>query len=391
MRDMAAHVAGFDSPADLARFRRDLTSWLDAHAEDLEAKAPGADLAEEVRRTRGNQTRLWDSGWLRYGWPPAVGGLGGPAILRAATAEEIAARGLAYDVVFAVSEVLAPTVVEAAPVLAAEYLQRFLSGAEGWCQGFSEPDAGSDLAALRCKAVDSGDHWVVSGQKTWTSYGQFATKMVLLARTGTPESRHRGITAMLVDMNWPGVTARPLRGINDQDEFSETFFDSVRVPKSRVIGDVDGGWPVAMQILRSERGAIFWMLAARLLATFRRHLSAGGQERMDDQALGRVFASVAGVRTRSWTTQHRMSTGVIETAETSIDKILMAGAEQELYDHLRTSAAGALEFGDSDWAEELRSEYMYSRSASIYGGTAEIQRNIVADQLLRLRHIDDRR
>lgn len=375
----------YSSLADLARFRADLNVWLDGQAGALQTKVPGATLAEEVVRTRSNQTRLWDAGWLRYGWPASVGGLGGPDMLRAAVAEEIAARGLGYDVVFAVSEVLAPTVVEAAPALAAEHLQPFLRGSEGWCQGFSEPDAGSDLAALRCRAVDAGDHWLVSGQKIWTSYGQFAAKMVLLARTGSLESRHRGITAMLVDMDWPGVTARPLRGINDQDEFSETFFDSVRVPKGRAIGDVDGGWSVAMRILRSERGTIFWMLAARLLATLRHHLTDRQAIGADDQMLGRIFASIAGVRARSWTTQHRMATGTVETAETSIDKILMAGAEQELYDFLRASVDGALELDDTDWGDELRSEFMYSRAASIYGGTAEIQRNIVADQLLGLR------
>ncbi len=190
-------------------------------------RLPGASLADEVARTRANQQGLWDAGWLRYGWPTSVGGLGGSPLLRAAAAEECARRGLFYDTVFAVGEVLAPPVIAAAPELAVEHITPFLRGAEGWCQGFSEPDAGSDLASLRCRAVDDGDHWVVTGQKIWTSYAQFASKIVLLARTGTPESRHRGITAMLVDMESPGVSVRPLHAINDIAEFSETFFDDV--------------------------------------------------------------------------------------------------------------------------------------------------------------------
>jgi alkylation response protein AidB-like acyl-CoA dehydrogenase len=375
----------------LTRFRRDLAAWIDEHAGSLESRSDGAGLDQEVGRTRRNQTRLWEAGWLRYGWPPSVGGLGGPAILRAAVAEEVATRELGYDLVFATGEVLGPTIIETAPALAAQHLPIFLSGAEGWCQGFSEPDAGSDLASLRCRAVDAGDHWVVTGQKIWTSYAEFATRIVLLARTGTPESRHRGITAMLVDMDSPGVMVQPLGSMNDQEEFSQTFFDSVRVPKHRLIGEVDGGWGVAMNILRSERGTIFWMMAARVLASFHRAIEETPPDVNEDQSLGHAFASIAALRARSWTTQHRMDSGSIATPETSIDKILMAGAEQESFDFLQSSAGGALEFGDGPRARELRAGYMYSRAASIYGGTGEIQRNIVADQLLGLRSIDDRR
>nr|WP_257101708.1 acyl-CoA dehydrogenase family protein [Streptomyces sp. alain-838] len=285
------------------------------------------------------------------------------------------------------SEVLAPAVIEAAPGLAERYLPAFLAGREGWCQGFSEPEAGSDLASLRCRAVDAGNHWVVTGQKVWTSYAQYAARMVLLTRTGTTQDRHRGITALLVDMDSPGITVRPLDAINDMAEFSETFFDEVPVPKDRVIGEVNGGWPVAMRMLRSERGGIFWTLSAWLLDELGHLAGEAGLEPADDDALGRLFCSVAALRTRSWTTQHRLAQGHIEIPETSIDKILMATAEQELFDQVRQSLDGELEFGDSDASTWLRSAFMYSRAASVYGGTAEIQRNIVADQLLGLRHV----
>jgi alkylation response protein AidB-like acyl-CoA dehydrogenase len=377
----------YDSLEGFASFCRDLRAWLDQNAGSLVPRSEGADLVEEVARTRKNQAQLWDAGWLRYGWPPSVGGLGGSALLRAAVAEEVASRGLCYDSLFAIAEVLGPTVVESAPALAAQYMEPFLAGAEGWCQGFSEPEAGSDLASLRCRAVDHGDHWSITGQKIWSSYGQFANRMVLLARTGTQESRHRGITAMLVDMDWVGVTVRPLHGINDQDEFIETFFDSVCVPKDRLIGEVDGGWPVAMGILRSERGAIFWMQSAWMLSVLSRHLEKADLSELDNERLGHAFASIAAVRARTWTTQHRMASGSISTPETSIDKVLMATAEQELFDLVRSTSGGLFEFDDRPAAREARSEYMYSRAASIYGGSAEIQRNIIADQLLGLRGI----
>ncbi|MFE6822188.1 acyl-CoA dehydrogenase family protein [Streptomyces sp. NPDC057690] len=382
---MAGKTGPYDGPEGLGRFHSELTVWLDEHDTSFPRRACGMSLSDEVARSRANQSRLWQAGWLRYGWPETVGGLGGSRLLRAAVAEQAARRGLFYDTLAAVGEVLGPTVVEAAPGLAERCITPFLDGTEGWCQGFSEPEAGSDLASLRCRAVDAGDHWVVTGQKVWTSYAQFASRMVLLARTGSAEDRHRGITALLVDMDSPGVTVRPLQAINDMAEFSETFFDGVRVSKDRVIGEVGGGWSVAMRMLRHERGGIFWMLSAWLLDELEKLAGTADLGVADDEAVGRLFASVAALRARSWTTQHRLAAGAIETPETSIDKILMATAEQELFDLVRTSLDGVLEFADDESVAWLRSSYMYSRAASVYGGTAEIQRNIVADQVLGLR------
>lgn len=375
----------YGKAAGLRRFRQELAGWLDQHRSSLKDRDPGASLAEEVARSRANQRLLWDSGWLRYGWPAQVGGHGGSPLLRAAVTEECARRGLFLETLIAVNEVLGPTTIAATPDLARARITPFLRGAEGWCQGFSEPEAGSDLASLRCRAVDGGDHWIVTGQKTWTSYAQFASRMVVLVRTGHAEDRHRGITALLVDMDTPGVTVRPIDAINGMAEFSETFFDEVRVPGDQVIGTVGGGWDVAMRMLRSERGGIFWMMSVSLFDELGRSVTEGSSDARDDEAVGRVFASVAGLRARSWTTQHRMAADRIRTPETSIDKILMAGAEQELHDIGRLLLAGRLEFGDGPVADWLRSSFMYSRAASVYGGSAEIQRNIVADQLLGLR------
>lgn len=349
------------------------------------ASRPDDGLTEAAARTVHNQRVLWQAGWMRHGWPVEVGGFGGSPILRAALAEEVTARGLVYETMFAVVEVLLPTTIAAAPALAGEFVEPFLAGKERWCQGFSEPDAGSDLASLRCRAVDDGDSWVVTGQKIWTSYAKFASRILLLARTGTPESRHRGITAMLVDMDSPGVTVRPLAGMNGEDEFAEVFFDEVRVPKTRLIGEVNGGWGLAMDMLRNERGGIFWAFSVTLFEELGRLSEAGGLAAHDDELLGHAFVSAAGLRTRSWTTQHRMDAGNITTPETSIDKILMATSEQELFDAARFALDGEVELGDDPAAARWRSLYLYSRAASIYGGTAEIQRNIVADQFLGLR------
>jgi alkylation response protein AidB-like acyl-CoA dehydrogenase len=379
--------SGYEGFEGLRRFRADLVAWLDEHRSDLQSRRDGATLADEVARTRRNQRVLWDAGWLRYGWSSSVGGYGGPPMLRALVAEESSVRQLFYETAFAVAEVLLPTTIAAAPQIAETYGEAFLNGSERWCQGFSEPDAGSDLASLRCRAADGGDHWIVNGQKIWTSYAQFASRMLLLARTGTPESRHRGITAMLIDMDSPGVTMRPLQGMNEEDEFAETFFDNVCVPKTRLIGEPNGGWSVAMDILRSERGTIFWTLSTWLLDQFFHLFDAAELTASDDAKLGHAFVSAVGLRARSWTTQHRMGAGTISTPETSIDKILMTAAEQEIFDLARSTLNGLIEFDDGSVAKHWRSGYMYSRAASIYGGTGEIQRNIVADQVLGLRSL----
>src|SRR6185295_18764637 len=148
---------------------------------------------------------------------------------------------------YSMTEVLAPTMIDfAAPELAAEMVPRLLRGEETWCQGFSEPSTGSNLGALACKAVRADDGWLVNGQKKWTSFAQFAQRCVLLVRTGTPESAHRGITALFVDMESPGLTVRPLEAMHGVPEFSEVFFDDVLVPFDRTLGDEGQGWAVAM-------------------------------------------------------------------------------------------------------------------------------------------------
>ena len=207
--------------------------------------------------------------------------------------------------------------------------------------------------------------------------------MVLLARTGTAESRHRGI--IFIDLDTPGITVRPFEAIHGQPDFNEVFFDDACIPKNRVIGTVDGAWPVTMRILQAERGAIFWMESAWMLARLREFVAGGHLGADADEALGHAYASIAAIRSRSWTTQHRIAEGTIASPETSIDKILTARAEQELFDLLQTRGGGLVEFGDDDLANHRRSEYMYSRAASIYGGTSEIQKNILADHVLGMR------
>ncbi len=374
---------------DTATFRRDLVAWLDGSA-DLAAPFEGAgtlDLQFEqfVRVKRA----LFDADFGRYGWPETVGGLGGSTLLRAVVGEEVAARDLADAGLWSMIEVLAPTVIKyASESLSAQMVPPLLRGDETWCQGFSEPGAGSDLASLTCRAeaVDGG--FRVNGQKVWTSYVQYAQRCVLLVRTGGPDSGHRGITALFVDVDSPGITSRPMQIQNGRHEFAEVFFDDVFVPADRVLGGVGDGWKIAADILPYERSTTFWhrgaFLHKRVGDLVAHVVSLGDASAESARALGEAFQSVFAFRCRSLATQHRLASAGTLGAETSIDKILIASAEQTVFDTARGLLGGVIEFDDSADAEQWRSEFLYSRAATIYGGTAEIQRSIVARRLLDL-------
>ncbi len=361
-----------------AEFRSRLVAWLDEN--DL-TPPPGdhsldAHHAQHARVLRA----LYDAGWMRWGWPVEAGGLGGPAILRAVVGEEVVGRGLDEPGPYSMIEVLTPTMIDyARPELAAQMVPRLLSGRETWCQGFSEPGSGSDLASLSTRATPHGDDWVVNGQKVWTSFAQYSARCVLLTRTGTGSApSHEAITAFFVDMDTPGITVRPLRTMHGVDEFCEVYFDDVLIPGDRMLGKPGEGWKLAMDLLPYERSTCFWQRIAYLYSRFDR-LIAEAQE-VDDAELGEAYLGLHTLRCRSRLTQQRLGDGIRLGPDTSIDKVLLATAEQKLYDTARDLIPGAIELDDTPW----RTEFLYSRAATIYGGTAEIQRNIIARRLLDL-------
>jgi alkylation response protein AidB-like acyl-CoA dehydrogenase len=388
---------------NVAEFRSGLRAWLAAH--DL-SPGPDRSLDGQVAQLARVRRALYDAGWMRYGWPAAVTGLGGSPLLRAVLGEEVASRGLAEPGIYSMVEVLVPTMISyARPALAATMVPLLLSGREQWCQGFSEPGSGSDLASLATRAVPRGDAWVITGQKVWTSLAQFAARCVLLTRVAPG---HGGITAFFVDMDTPGITVRPLRTMHGVDEFAEVFLDDVIVAGDRMLGRPGDGWRLAMDLLPHERSTCFWHRIAHLYARLDRLLAevpappgagsqygagspdgvgsrdgagcpdgAGGA---DPAALGRAYLTLHVARCRSRDTARRLAGGAALGPETSVDKVLLATAEQRLYDTVRDLLPGVLELTDSPW----RPEYLFSRAATIYGGTAEIQRNIIARRLLGL-------
>lgn len=357
----------------ITEFRTSVRAWLDRN--DL-SPGPDQSLDGQVAQLARVRRALYDAGWMRYGWPAEVDGLGGPAVLRAVLGEEVAARDLAEPGIYSMIEVLAPTMISyARPELAAAMVPRLLSGREQWCQGFSEPGSGSDLASITTKAVPRESDWVISGQKVWTSLAQYSARCVLLTRTAPG---HDGITAFFVDMDSPGITVRPLRTMHGVDEFAEVYFDDVVVPADRMLGKPGDGWRVAMDLLPHERSACFWHRITYLFTRLDRILAHTAIP--DDAELGEAYLALHTARCRSRTTQLRLAGGARLGPETSIDKVLLATAEQRLFDTARDLLPGVLELTDPEW----RTEYLYSRAATIYGGTAEIQRNIIARRLLEL-------
>jgi alkylation response protein AidB-like acyl-CoA dehydrogenase len=370
---------------ELDEFRASLDVWLDRHDADLRDGSPAATLDGQMAHLAKVKRLTYEAGWMRWGWPSRVGGLGGSTLLRAYLGEALTSRDLVEPGIYSMTEVLAPTMLDyAAPELAAAMVPRLLSGAETWCQGFSEPGTGSDLAALTCRATRSGDAWHVTGQKVWTSLAQYADRCVLLTRTGPPGSSHRGITALFVDMDTPGIVVRPIETMHGSPEFSEVFFDDVVVPLDRTLGHEGQGWSVAMDLLPFERSTALWHRAAYLHARLQDLLHAVPPDTLDPAAVGEVTQLVYALRSRSRSTQHRLAAGDHLGPETSIDKVLVATAEQAVFDLVADGLGPELAIGDDAAGDRWRRQFLYSRAATIYGGTAEIQRNIIARRLLDL-------
>jgi|SRR5579875_146985 len=374
------------SGPDLDEFRARLERWLDAHHAELAPRSVSPPTLDDHMDQLARVKRLtYDAGWTRYGWPERVGGLGGSALLRACVGEALAARDLVEPGIYSMTETLAPTMIDyAPPALAASMVPRLLRGDEVWCQGFSEPGTGSNLAALACRAVRRDDAWIVNGQKVWTSLAQYAQRCVLLVRTGPVESAHRGLTALFVDMGSPGITVRPIQTMHGMPEFCEVFFDDVVVPLDRTLGQEGRGWSVAMDLLPFERSTALWHRAAHLQLRFAQVLEQASAETLDPVEVGADALVLAAFRSRSRATVRRLAAGERLGPETSVDKVLAATAEQAVFDLAASALASSVLLEDDADAQRWRSEFLFSRAATIYGGTAEIQRNVIARRLLDL-------
>jgi alkylation response protein AidB-like acyl-CoA dehydrogenase len=337
------------------------------------------------------QRRLNQASLAVPAWPANLGGRGlGPA--DAAVVSRALGLGGAPELInFVGTDVVGPALLRfAAPDRLQAWMPKMAAAAEIWCQLFSEPDAGSDLTSLRTRARRTHGVFRIDGQKVWSTWAQYARWGLLLARTGTPESRHRGITAFVIEMDAPGIAIRPLTTMTGSAEFAEVYFDGLVVPESAVVGEVDNGWAVAQVILNAERGPYAVRRAAVIGAALQRILArARGRELVLDavgrEQMARAFTRLRLLELRIDQLVRDLELGVEVGAEAAIIKQLMTGAEQVTFD-LSISLAGhhALAWPDGSASALVAEEYLYSRAASIYGGTAQIQRNIIAERLLGL-------
>jgi alkylation response protein AidB-like acyl-CoA dehydrogenase len=369
---------------DLSSYVAGLEAWLDrTPAALLEACRPIASYEDRVRAMAAFMEALADAGWGRYGWPEAVGGLGGSILHRAAMWEVLARRGLPGMALFEHLEILAPALVAMGPeTFVAQTLPELLAGRQLWAQGFSEPGAGSDLASLRTTARSTDGGYLVNGRKIWTSWARYARWCLVLTRTGTPESRHRGLTALIVDLDDRGVDVSPIVQANGTDELAEVAFDDVFVPADRVVGEVDGGWKVAMHILSHERGTFAWFRHTFLYQHLRECLELA--QPADDQTLGNALLDLASVTAASHAGLHAHASGVTLGPNAAYPKLLLCAAEQSVNDFLLSADPDLAIDPRADDTAVRRQDYLFSRIVTVYGGSQQMQLETIAKQSLRL-------
>jgi alkylation response protein AidB-like acyl-CoA dehydrogenase len=387
----------FSFSADDERFRRELRAWLGANPPARPERIPhdDASLAAEFAFLRDWQRRLWAAGYVGLLWPSEYGGRGGRPTQQAILNEELA-RARAPQLINRVGvNNTGPTLIaHGTDAQKRRFLPPILSADELWCQLFSEPGAGSDLAALRTLAEPDGDGFRVTGQKVWTSYAQFSRWAILLARTDPSLPKHRGLTYFILDMESPGITIRPLRQITGSTEFSEVFLDAVPVPRAHVIGEVNRGWQIAMTTLAHERGTGFAfkeqvlqkIALEDLVALVRARGRAGNP--VVRQGLARSWIEVEIMGLMNHRTLTRLERGEEPGAETSLVKLFWAGLTQRLHQlalevegpHAALVAGSRHALDDGRWQQA----FLWSRVGAIAGGTSEVQANIIAQRLLGL-------
>jgi alkylation response protein AidB-like acyl-CoA dehydrogenase len=369
-----------DSP-DEAAFRSKLRDWLKNNTPKL---PPSSTSDEYWEGQAGWHQSLYDAGFFGLSWSKEIGGHDLPVVYEVIVDDELAAAGapprpsLGY-LVLGIQQ-------HGNDDIRSRFLPGIVNGKDRWCQGFSEPEAGSDLASLRTKAVRDGDDYVITGHKIWTSYSDQADWCLVLARTDHDVPKHRGISAFRVDMRQPGVQQRPLKMINGiTREFGQLTFDQARVPAADMIGEPGEGWKLAMTVVSHEREPQELGYVSRYRKTVKElaHRVADAPERFDrEQTTALAWAMVESEMLRQHVCR-RLSDrldGLVHGPAGSVDKLLMTEVEQSV-GHAAVSIGGASYDGDDPtWLNV----YLYSRAQSVMGGTAQIQRNLIASRILGL-------
>jgi len=400
-------------PAEAEAFRVEIRQWLEDHLPDGWFE-PGfaMDAEAKVQFQKEWTSTLFEGGWICASWPTEYGGKGLSTMEAVVLNEEFARAGAPLRADFFGDTLVGPTILQWGTEEQKKFfLPKILSGEIAWCQGFSEPDAGSDLANLGTKAVLDGDEWVINGQKIWTTQGFVADYIFVLCRTDPEASKHKGISYLLCPMDQPGIEVRPIHQVDGAAEFAEVFFTDARCPKENVVGGVNNGWNVAMTTLGFERGTS----ATTGYRRFEKELEviidkARANGKIDDpfvrQDLARAWSKVQimrinGLRTLTSIVQEKKDFGVAVLG--AVNKMFWS----EYHQHVMNlaidvlGAEGQILTGDPDVEESvpgygvrrtnsdypasaLQSGFFFSRSETIWGGTSQIQRNIVGERVLGL-------
>ena len=382
--------------AEQEAFRSDLKSWLAANLarpwnDEIRNPSHDEDALVEVRRAW--QRQLNDAGYLGMGWPAEWGGRGASVVEQAILEEELWRADAPQVPNFLGIDLLGPALIHhGSEEQRRRFIPKMLSADEIWCQGFSEPGSGSDLASLRMRAEPDGEHFRLTGQKVWTTFGPWSDWIFVLARTDA-EDRYGGITFFLVPIDQPGVEVRSIRQITGESEFGETFFDGALARREHIVGEIGEGWRIAMTVLGYERGVQTMAYPARfegylsdVIEGVRRNGTLGRADVREK--LARLIVENQVMRSNGLRTLANLAAGESPGPESSIEKIFWSEYAKRQSEtaldllgpqaQLTTEARHARP--DMDWARE----FLWARAGTIYSGSSEIQRNIIAKRVLRM-------
>ena len=415
MPEMTACAVDYASPMDLTyppeaeSFRKEIRTWLE---ENLPSGwfEPGFSMTKDERQ-RFNETwtaKLFAGGWICAGWPVEYGGKGLTSMEQVVLNEEFAKANAPMRADFFGDTLVGPTILQwGTDEQKKEFIPGILNGSIAWCQGFSEPNAGSDLAGLKTTATLDGDEWIINGQKVWTTQAQHADYVFLLTRTDPNAPQHAGISYLLVPMHQEGVDVRPITQVDGSAEFNEVFFTNARCPKDNVVGGVNNGWKVAMTTLGFERGSSSTTGYRRFLKEWEAIVTEARRVGKTDDDLVREdlvkawskvkIMEINGYRSLTDALNDTHNAALLgacnkmfwsEAHRSSMDlAINILGMQGQILTGKGPIAgpSGALRRGREDYpVSELQASFFFSRSETIWGGTAEIQRNIIGERALGL-------
>ena len=370
-------------------FRAEVREWLQANVPN--EKFGSYDTREGFEQHRRWEAKLAEGGWSSVTWPKALGGRGCDLIDWLIFEEEYAAA----DAPFRVNQngilLLGPTLMEfGTQAQKDKFLPRMARCDDMWAQGWSEPNAGSDMAAIRSMAIRDGDHYVLNGQKTWSTRALFANWLFGLFRSDPNSSRHHGLSYLMVPLDAPGITIRPIQALNGKQAFAEVFFDDVRVPVDNLLGDEGQGWNVAMATAGFERGLLlrsparYQRTAQKLMQLYRKHQESADRDPSIREAVVRAWMGAEAYNLASYHTVGRVLKGARIGAEASTNKIFWSELDLDMHETAMRILGPRAELCDDPETHDWIEGFLFAQAGPIYAGSNEIQRNIISERMLGL-------